>query len=218
MERYCDIKPFSCKICDKYFFQVNEVEEHIKIHNSISQFKDLKEQVKSLKAQVEELEMKVKHSQIKLVSNTRQKNELKKVAKMETNHELPESRADQEGVNNILKPRKDLNQIMKKTNNAKSTDKENKSQTKDQKLQCKLCDKHFASKRNLKNHINMVHEGKKPFRCKMCGNNFATSLVLKRHINTVHDKKKPFKCNFCPKHFGRKDNLKTHKKFCEKEV
>jgi hypothetical protein len=49
MERYCDIKPFSCKICDKYFFQVNEVEEHIKIHNSISQVKDLKEQVKSLK-------------------------------------------------------------------------------------------------------------------------------------------------------------------------
>ena len=53
LERKQEIKPFSCKLCDKSFFQVYKVKEHIKIHNSISEVEDLKNQVKSLKSQVE---------------------------------------------------------------------------------------------------------------------------------------------------------------------
>ena len=36
MERCNEIKPFSCKYCDKSFLQVHEVEEHIKVHTPIS--------------------------------------------------------------------------------------------------------------------------------------------------------------------------------------
>ena len=32
LERNNEIKPFSCKYCDKTFVQVHEVKEHIKIH------------------------------------------------------------------------------------------------------------------------------------------------------------------------------------------
>jgi hypothetical protein len=35
-----EIKPFSCKYCDKSFHQVHEVKEHIKIHDSISEVED----------------------------------------------------------------------------------------------------------------------------------------------------------------------------------
>ena len=66
------MKPFSCKLCDKSFFQVYQVKEHIKIHNSISEVEDFKNPVKSLKYQVKELKMKLESSQRK--PQTRQKN------------------------------------------------------------------------------------------------------------------------------------------------
>ena len=40
VERNREIKPFSCKYCDKSFFQVHEVKKHIKIHKFISEVKD----------------------------------------------------------------------------------------------------------------------------------------------------------------------------------
>ena len=48
LKRYHEIKPFSCKFCDKSFFEVHEVKEHIKSHNSISEVEDLRNQLKSL--------------------------------------------------------------------------------------------------------------------------------------------------------------------------
>ena len=36
LERCNEIKPFSCKYCDKSFLQVHEVKEHIKVHTPIS--------------------------------------------------------------------------------------------------------------------------------------------------------------------------------------
>ena len=60
LERSHENKPFSCKYCDKSFLQVHEVIEHIKIHSSILEVKDLKKQVKSLKTQVKELQVKLK--------------------------------------------------------------------------------------------------------------------------------------------------------------
>ena len=64
-------QPFSCKFCDQSFLEVHEVKEHIKVHESISEVKDLRSQVKSLKTQVEELEAKLKSSQSKLAFETR---------------------------------------------------------------------------------------------------------------------------------------------------
>ena len=63
LERYYEVKPFSCKFCDLSFRKVHEVKEHVKIHKFISEVKDLKDQVKSLKTQVEGLEVKLKNSQ-----------------------------------------------------------------------------------------------------------------------------------------------------------
>ena len=40
MKIHRDIKPFSCKYCDKSFLQVHEVKEHIKIHTSMPEVDD----------------------------------------------------------------------------------------------------------------------------------------------------------------------------------
>ena len=73
LERYHEVKPFSCKFCDQSFGIV---------HNSISEIEDLKDQVKSLKTQVEELKVKLRNSQ---------KNEFKMKGKMEGKQEIPEA-------------------------------------------------------------------------------------------------------------------------------
>ena len=62
------------------------MKEHIKIHTSISEVEDLRNQVKSLKTQVEELEAKLKSSQSKLAFQTRKIKKFKK--KMESEQEI----------------------------------------------------------------------------------------------------------------------------------
>ena len=39
---------------------------------------------------------------------------------------------------------------------------------------------------NLKNHIEVVHEGKKPFKCIICDSSFTWNSHLKGHIPSVH--------------------------------
>ena len=41
LKMYPEIKPFSCKYCEKSFPQVHEVKEHIKIHSSTSEVENI---------------------------------------------------------------------------------------------------------------------------------------------------------------------------------
>ena len=52
----------------------------------------------------------------------------------------------------------------------------------DKRLQCDACNSFFKTKTNLKAHIELVHEGKKPFRCIICEASFAQNAHLKRHV------------------------------------
>ena len=62
----------------------------------------------------------------------------------------------------------------------------------------------------MKQHIETVHEGKKPHQCSICGNAFGLKQHLKRHISLVHEKNKPFKCCICDFTCGLKDSLTKH--------
>ena len=46
----------------------------------------------------------------------------------------------------------------------------------------------------LNKHIEIVHEGIKPFKCSVCDVKFANKQHLKKHIETIHEEIKPFKC------------------------
>ena len=74
---------------------------------------------------------------------------------------------------------------------------------------------------DLSNHINGVHEKKKPFErrpkkhsivfvCPMCQSKFAQKSLFTQHMDAVHEKKKPFECSLCPCNFGFKSNLDKH--------
>ena len=62
---------------------------------------------------------------------------------------------------------------------------------------CSICDYSCKSESNLKRHIDAIHEGKKPHECSICDYSCATKAHLKHHIDAVHEGKKPYKCSIC---------------------
>ena len=60
-------------------------------------------------------------------------------------------------------------------------------------LKCGICDKSYASRRNLNLHIGSVHDKKKQFKCNVCDSNFSQKSNLKSHVAQVHDKRKSFR-------------------------
>ena len=71
---------------------------------------------------------------------------------------------------------------------------------------------------SLKVHIEMVHEGKKPFNCEICGLSLTTKGALKIHIQMVHEKLKPFICAVCKRSFGAKQLLMWHNELHHEQV
>ena len=75
-------------------------------------------------------------------------------------------------------------------------------------FECKICEKAFASKYELRIHMD-THKKELPFQCDKCEKAFTESRYLKSHKH-LHDEKRPFKCNQCPKAFKLSQHLKTH--------
>ena len=71
-------------------------------------------------------------------------------------------------------------------------------------LKCDICSSLFKTKRQLKKHIESVHEGKKPFKCNICDVSFSQKHNLETHVVSVHEGKKPFKCDKCDSSFTAK--------------
>ena len=79
--------------------------------------------------------------------------------------------------------------------------------------QCPICKKQFSGvngKRNMNQHVAVVHEGKKPFECELCNACFSKKVGLETHISMVHDGNKSFECNLCQFATATENNLKAH--------
>lgn len=48
-------------------------------------------------------------------------------------------------------------------------------------VECKVCNKHMQLK-NLKAHMELVHEKVKNFSCEVCGKMFGTKFLVKEHM------------------------------------
>ena len=77
-------------------------------------------------------------------------------------------------------------------------------------FECLICPSKFALMKNLKRHVETVHEKKKPFQCSICPSKFAEKIALKRHILSVHKGKRSYHCSFCPAKFNLNENLNRH--------
>ena len=79
---------------------------------------------------------------------------------------------------------------------------------------CSNCGVNFGEKSSLKEHISLVHEGKKGVlndgKCPRCDKQFVHKDNILKHIKAVHEKIKPYKCPICNKGFTEKTHLKLH--------
>ena len=75
---------------------------------------------------------------------------------------------------------------------------------------CSICGVGVTSPTYLKKHIESVHEGVKRYMCEICDFRSYEPSGLKSHISKVHEKIKPFECNICHKFFGTKSEQNQH--------
>ena len=222
MEKNHEIKPFACNFCDKTFFQVDEVKEHIKIHNSISEVEDLKNQVKSLKIQVEELKLKLERCQSKPQSG--QKNRFKQKTEVERKPEIVEQDIG-------LKQRKYLNQIKENNKNKKEKEKRNeidhpspkrpkeeKTKVPNPKYFCTICQHQSGCSSNFSKHNKNIHGTReKNYECNDCHHKFTTNQYLIKHIKRSH-RGRIFKCPKCNVELKTAPGLKKHLKIHDREI
>jgi len=74
---------------------------------------------------------------------------------------------------------------------------------------CPVCGKEFLSKWKLGNHVK-GHLDTKSHICDECGKDFLHNFTLVEHIEVVHQGKRPYTCTKCEKTFSRAGNLRAH--------
>ena len=75
-------------------------------------------------------------------------------------------------------------------------------------FQCNQCEKSYAQKGHLKEHVDLVHLGLKPHKCTQCDAAFGRKYDLDRHIKGAHEN--AFVCPTCNKAYTTNTILETH--------
>lgn len=79
---------------------------------------------------------------------------------------------------------------------------------------CKVCQKSFTNKKNLKIHMNsheLINSEKNKFICSICGKGFKLARYLKSH-EKIHTGIKAYKCEICNVCFIHQHTLKSHQR------
>jgi uncharacterized Zn-finger protein len=214
LEKNHEVKPFSCKYCDKSFAQVHEVKEHIKIHASILKKNDettnLTETAISTDGRGDVTNNGLKTGEI-----------LEENLEVENNNQ---SRFRPDFVN-LVKIRLRKKKVIVKSNGSEQKVLEsNKNtanlkhninlkqimKTKSRKMPylCRFCTKRFINKGHCEEH-ERIHTDERPFLCDVCKKSFETKQNLTQHEPT-HTGEKPYSCKYCSKAFNRKYYLNQH--------
>ena len=75
---------------------------------------------------------------------------------------------------------------------------------------CSICGVGVTSPTYLKKHIESVHEGIKRYMCEFCEYRCYEASDIKNHVQKVHDKIRTHQCNICQKFFGTTQELNQH--------
>ena len=191
-EKNHEIKPFSCKFCDKSFHQAQEVKGHIKIHATISE-------VEEEKTFMYDDKNCVTNDHSNTMDIPRENNS--KIPLKRENMAFQRNNGEQKNENILLK---------KKLMNMKLDSKERKP-TASLKA-CELCDKTYKNIENLRRHKRKAHTENKnveEYSCQHCNKKFKFQIDLKDHLR-IHREK--VKCNICSVKFTRRDNLLKHQR------
>lgn len=74
------------------------------------------------------------------------------------------------------------------------------------------CGKEYTTKVNLKRHILVAHAKSKRFTCEECDRSFASKQNLTEHIY-LHSGDKPYECVVCRERFRHFSSLSLHSKY-----
>ncbi|XP_062564420.1 zinc finger protein 184-like isoform X4 [Armigeres subalbatus] len=74
---------------------------------------------------------------------------------------------------------------------------------------CDQCPKKYPYRKNLREHIEIVHEGK-VWSCDKCGKSFNRKEGLNEHNIAVHTDLKKYECTVCHERFARSSYLNYH--------
>nr|XP_029731732.1 zinc finger protein 184-like [Aedes albopictus] len=66
---------------------------------------------------------------------------------------------------------------------------------------CELCPKKYPHKKNLKEHVEIVHENTKEHVCPVCGKGFARKKRMDAHFKAIHTEVKRYACSACDEKF-----------------
>ena len=212
LEKNHEVKPFSCKYCDKSFSQVHEVKEHIKIHASIMKNND---------ETTNSTETTISTDGRGYVTN----NGLKTAEILEENLEVENNNQSKFRPDfvNLVKIRLRRKKVIVKSNDSEQKVESNKNaanlnninlkqsmKTKSRKMPylCRFCKKRFIKKDHWEEHERM-HTGERPFPCETCKKSFKTKNNLKTH-KRIHTGEKPYSCKYCCKAFNQSGNWFHH--------
>ena len=171
LEKYHEIKPFTCKHCEKSFLHIHEVKKHIKIHHATISKASNKTTI-SIGGQ-------------DFVSNDNQ-NTVKSLRKTLKNDQLSICNSGLPLNLTNSKKKKALEEpALKKNLRKRKFLQENEEHSKNQKGQFG-----FSSKRGVRRHILRVHENQNAFKCKFCDYGSGDKSNFNKHVKSIHEKKK----------------------------
>ena len=100
-----------------------------------------------------------------------------------------------------------------KTNGTLTPEQEKMLREQSEKQICNLCGKELSCKVTLQRHMRLHDgSNRKCHTCEECGKAYSDKRNLSDHIDIVHRHLKKFWCPVCGKQFGRRENLKVHMK------
>lgn len=74
-------------------------------------------------------------------------------------------------------------------------------------IKCEICDAVFIRGRDLKRHVEGVHEDRRRFKCEQCQSAFTQLAHLQSHKKAVHEKIRALLCKLCSRPFCTKYQL-----------
>ena len=77
-------------------------------------------------------------------------------------------------------------------------------------ITCQLCPEKFKTRNELWQHKNLQHSTDERFNCKYCGKRYGSTSELRRHMRTHQDP--TFSCKHCDKKFVYKAGLSGHER------